>query len=280
MKRCQRCLMLLSLLMLLISPALAEGAAQLQLHQISNGCSDAYLILLDDIAIMIDGGNDTGRSPASLMNYLSEAGFQRLTAYIVTHYHDDHAGNLNRILEVFGDEDTIVYGPAPELPDKLLPLAAGQYAQMLDDDRFSIGDLDFHCLGPQELAQNGNSNYDSLNFLMTYGSRRFLFTGDYAHSYALLDQYADEVKDVDVLKFPHHGLEPFYITDRALRHTNPAIVITPGAYAKVSRHVRELGLSSLRYGNGDNFFIIYSDGESLDAVLDVQPGQYANAVIP
>ena len=279
----RRRLALLAVLLALLTlafPAFAEEAPQFQLHQISNGCADAYLILLDDIAIMIDGGNDTGRRPTELMNYLSEAGFERLTAYIVTHYHADHAGNLNRILELYGDEATVVYGPSETLAYEFQPLAAGYYEQMKDGDRFSIGPMDFLCLGPQKLTQDGNGNVDSLNFLITYGSRRFLFTGDYAHSAALLGTYADEVRDVDVLKFPHHGLDPFYITDKALLLVNPAIVITPGAYARVSRHVRDLGLSSLRYGNADGYFIIYSDGESLDVVIEVEPGQYAGQRIP
>ena len=236
---------------------------------------------------MIDGGNDTGHQPDQLMDYLRAAGFETLTAYIVTHYHADHDGNLLLIMNEFGSEDTVVYGPSETLPDKHLPLPCGSYAQMRDGDHFEIGPLSFQCVGPAKLsAENGANNQDSLNFIVTYGSRRYLFTGDYAHSYAFLDQYADDVRDIDVLKFPHHGLQyphdrhPFYITREALQLCNPAIVLIPGAYARVSVYLHELRIPSLRYGNGDGNFIVFSDGESLDVVAGVQPGQYAGRDVP
>ena len=280
----KRCLSLLTALLLLplfsVQPTAAEAAPQLQLHQVNIGCADAYLILLGDTAIMIDGGNDSGRSPAQLMEYLRAAGFERLTAYIVTHYHDDHAGNLLRIMGEFGSEDTVVYGPGESLPGSLQPLPCGQYRQMKEGDEFSIGPMSFLCIGPESLTMGGSANVDSLNFILTYGSRRYLFTGDYAHSGAFLTKYADLVRDIDVFKFPHHGLEPFYVTDEALLLLNPAIIMTPGPYARASKYIQSLGLPSIRVGNGDGNFIIYSDGESLDVVIEVQPGQYAGVDIP
>lgn len=278
----KRLLATLSALMtLFVSVAAAEEPLQFQLHQISIGCADAYLILIGDIAIMIDGGNDTNKTPDAMMAYLRAAGFERLTAYIVTHYHDDHAGNLNLIMEEFGDEHTILYGPSETLPDKYLPLPCGQYRQMKDNEKLTIGALDIHCLGPQKLTENGGTNVDSLNFLITYGSRKFLFTGDYAHSGAYLEQYADVVRNVDVLKFPHHGLEPMYIGERTLRMVNPSIVLVPGAAAKAIAFVRKNDLDRATvYGNNYNNFIIYSDGQSLDVVTDVAPGQYAHKNIP
>lgn len=285
----QRCLALLAALMLLPLPfahaSAEEEPLQFQLHQVNIGCADAYLLLIGDVAIMIDGGNDTGVRPDRLMTYLRAAGFDHLTAYIVTHYHDDHAGNLLLIMDEFGDENTVVYGPSESLPSRLQPLPTGTYAQMREGDQLTIGPLSILCIGPSVLTQEGGANVDSLNFIVTYGSRRYLFTGDFAHSAAYLEKYADAVRDVDVLKFPHHGLErkdkePFYISEQALRFVNPTIIVTPGAYAKVSMYVRKLALPSLCYGNGDGNFIIYSDGESLDVVTGVEPGQYAGVNIP
>lgn len=212
-----------------LDAASAEEQPVLQLHQIAIGCADAYLLKLDDIAIMIDGGNDTERSPEKLKTYLDEAGFDHLTAYFVTHYHDDHAGNLRLFMEAFGTEDTVVYGPTETLSDVYGPLPTGEYRQMKDNDVLNIGPLQFFCVGPQEIKYDGAANADSLNFIVTYGERRFLFTGDYAHSKAFLDQHADDVRDIDVLKFPHHGLEPFLIGERTLRLVNPSIILVPGS---------------------------------------------------
>lgn len=272
--------LLAALLMLLAPAALAEETAQFQLHQISIGCADAYLILNGDVAIMIDGGNDSGKGPDVMMNYLRAAGFDRLTAYIVTHYHADHAGNLELIMAEFGDENTIVYGPSETLPEELFTLPTGEYRQMRLDDQFSIGNLSIHCLGPENITKNGHTNVDSLNFLVTYGSRRFLFTGDFAQSGLYLERYAEVVADVDVLKFPHHGLEPFYIGERTLQLVNPSIVLVPGSAAMAAYFVRKNCPDAMVYGNDHRFFIIYSDGDSLDMISDVEPGQFAGTAIP
>ena len=292
----KRLLALLTALMLLMGlvPAMAEetgeegeNPAQLQLHQITIDCADAYLLTVGDIAIMIDGGNDTWHRPDKLMDYLRAAGFETLTAYIITHYHADHDGNFLLIMSEFGAEDTVVYGPSEALPEKFQPMPCGTYTPMRDGDRFTIGPLSFHCVGPSTLsAYNGAHNLDSLNFIVTYGARRFLFTGDYANSAAFLNQYADEVRDIDVLKFPHHGLEspenrnPFYIAKEALILCNPSMVLIPGAYAQVKKYLRSLRLSSVCFGNGDGNFIVFSDGTYLHAVANVQPGQYAGRDVP
>lgn len=285
-------LLIVLLLLAGLAPAAAEDVsetpAQFQLHQINIGCADAYLLMIGDTAIMIDGGNyDYYAKPDKLMNYLRAAGFETLTAYILTHYHSDHDGNFRLIMEEFGDENTVVYGPSETLPDKHLPMPCGVYAQMRDGDRFTVGPLSFQCIGPAKLSDdNGANNQDSLNFIVTYGARRYLFTGDYASSYNILDHYADDVRDIDVLKFPHHALEypedlhPFYITREALQLCNPAIILVPGAYAKINRYLRTLHLTGVCYGNHDGNFIVFSDGESLHVVTNVQPGQYAGREIP
>lgn len=64
------------------------------------------------------------------------------------------------------------------------PLANGAiYQQMKDGDELTIGGwLTVNCVGPETVKNNGNQNMDSLNFVLTYGQKRMLFTGDYAAS--------------------------------------------------------------------------------------------------
>lgn len=88
------------------------------------------------------------------------------------------------------------------------PLANGAiYQQMKDGDELSIGGwLTVNCVGPETVKNNGNQNMDSLNFVLIYGQKRMLFTGDYAASGNINRKYQDLVRNIDVLKFPHHGI--------------------------------------------------------------------------
>lgn len=279
MTRYTRCLaLIMALLMLLSLTASAEEIAPvLQIHQIEIGCADAYLFRLDDVTIMMDGGNDTGRTPDALMEYLRAADIGTLDAYIVTHYHDDHSGNLNLILGEFGDDDTIVYGPSQEVRKIYQPMAAGAYQPMLDGDEVTIGGIQIKCLGPKQVRQEGRINQDSLNVLITYGQRRYLFTGDHAHSDQFLGKYSELVKDVDVLKFPHHGMEPFAIGARTFQLVSPDVVLMPGGGSyKCRQFCKENGFTGEFYDNGSGHVVILSDGESMEIFTQVELGQFAD----
>lgn len=271
--------LLLTLLpvLLLALPAVAEEApVRFEVHQIEVGCADAYLFRLGDITIMMDGGNDTGRKPDKLMEYLRASGIDTLDAYIVTHYHDDHSGNLNLILSEFGDENTIVYGPSRELRSIYQPLAAGVYQQMTDGLEVTLGELHILCIAPRQVRNEGRTNQDSLNVLMTYGQHRYLFTGDHAQSDQFLGPYKDVVKDVDVLKFPHHGMQPFAIGERTFRLVSPDIVLMPGSNSAGCRtFCAQNGFKGDFYDNGAGNVVIFSDGETMEVVKNAAPGQFA-----
>lgn len=253
-----------------------EFPALLQVHQIAIGQADAYLIRCGDTAVMIDGGNAKNHTPDDLMDYLEQAGFDSLDACIVTHYHTDHAGNLNLLLSEFGREDTQVFGPTKALDKRYLPLAAGEYLPMRDGDKLIIGPLTFTCVGPATVDHKGSDNEDSLNILMTYGKRTFLFTGDAVRSQSVMRRHGALLKNIDVLKFPHHGIQPFAIDETALKELNPKVILVPG--------LSGWGVQDLAWKNGlraevcaanEGHVVILSDGNSLEVMTDVQPGQVA-----
>lgn len=276
-------LMALLLGLLLAVPALAEEETPiLQVHQMMIGCADGYLIRLGDIDIMIDGGNANPKLPTDdVVNYLRDAGVDTLDAYIITHWHLDHCMNLNKVLSAFGDEDTVVYSPSPKVHQDYDPLANGAYTQMKDGDVVTYGGMTFHCVGPEKLTQGGNGNPDSLNFVLQYGERKILFTGDFAASRNIAGKYADLCANVDVLKFPHHAIEPYEIGTMAMRVVRPTYVIVPGVAGKYKlwNFADNMGVKFPKENvltNADGHVVILTDGGEYFEVLTQQdPADYA-----
>ncbi len=252
-------------------PGYAEGPV-MEVHQLMLGCADGYLIRLgDDITIAIDCGKDTGSLSDRAIEALREAGCTKLTAYIATHYHDDHAGNMAEILEAFGTEDTLVYGPTEAWPEKYgTPPTTCQWQQMLAGDVLQFGTITIKCVGPEKVEGLGGINKDSLNFVLTYGERSFLFTGDYVRSHPVGDGYTDDIANVDVLKFPHHGLRPFCMDPWVLQLVNPKIILVPGAaIGQVQKLCQNYGVNAKVYSIGDGHIVITTDGTTLNVTTHV-----------
>lgn len=275
--RMMKKLLLLLLSLMLLCPALAEETRPvMQVHQMMIGFADGYLIRCGDVAVLIDGGNALPEQPTDdVLRYLRAAGVERLDAYIITHWHLDHCMNLNNVLAEFGDDDTVVYAPSQKVHADYDPLANGSYEQMVPGDVISFGDMNIHCVGPYELALEGNRNQDSLNFVLEYGTRRILFTGDFAASANINKAYKDICTNVDVLKFPHHGMEPYEIGPAACRTTSPDYVLVPGVANKfkIWNFFDNNGVDFPRenvFTNADGHVVILTDGDYLEFRTQVQ----------
>lgn len=272
---------LLSLLLALLclmpatqARAEADRPEELLVHQIMVGCADAYLLQYGDVSLVIDGGLNDETTPELVLTYLRAAGVEHLTAYFASHYHLDHVGNMNTILAAVGDGNTLVCGPSEAMTKSLLPLGAGRYRQLLDGDVLHYGALTVKCVGPERVEGEGRINKDSLNLLVTLGERSFLFTGDYVRSKAIIDHHREEVAQVDVFKFPHHGIKNFCVDGWALKIIAPRHILLPGAKTwEVRRFCRQNGLSPEIYDNGDGNVVVRTDGETLEFLTQVTPEQ-------
>lgn len=290
----KKLLALLFSLMLLPSAALGEESAKtplLEVHQMVLGYADGYFIRCGDIEIMIDGGKPVPFAKnEDVLNCLRELGADQLDLYIVTHWHLDHCENFNAVLAEFGTPETGVYSPAAELPQvihhkkgdlQIVPMVNGVYRQMKIGDVIPVGDLTITCIGPENGGRNGLSNPDSLNFVLQYGKRRMLFTGDYAHSGMINKRFNELCSHVDVLKFPHHGGEPFEIGNNALRTTAPTYVLMPSALNnyKVYTLLKNNGVDIQRenvLSQREGHVVILTDGgDYIEAKTQQNPADYA-----
>ena len=291
----KKLLSLLFVLMMLFPAVIAEeeSAPLLEVHQMVLGYADGYFIRVGDIEIMIDGGKPVPFARNDdVVNNLRALGATELDAYIVTHWHLDHCENVNVVLDEFGTESTVVYSPSEEVPEKvndgknkernlfIAPLVTGVYKQMKQGDVITVGPLTITCVGPGTVEQNGRINGDSLNFVLQYGERRFLFTGDYTHTQDIKD-YAEICGGVDVLKFPHHGGKPFEIKPAAVKIVAPAYVLMPSNLNnyQVYTYFNDNGVAIARenvLSQRDGHVVIVTDGgELLEARTQQNPEDYA-----
>ena len=282
----------LLLVLLMIPVAFAEETAPImEVHQFNLGYADGYFIRCGDTEIMIDGGNPNPKAPTDdVVNTLRALGLKELDVYIATHWHLDHCMNMNNILAEFGTDATVTYGASSEPVDvienegrkyELGPLAAGTYQQMKVDDVIQMGPLTFTCIGPDEMAQNGRCNSDSLNFVIQYGTRRMLFTGDYAQSGEINNRHPELCKDVDVLKFPHHGGKPYEIGNIACRNVSPEYVLVPSQLNnyQIYQFIRNNGVPVERdkvlTNRAGHVVLVTDGGEYLTAFTDQNPADWA-----
>ena len=282
----------LLLVLLMIPVAFAEEPAPImEVHQYNLGDADGYFIRCGVTEILIDGGNPNPKAPTDdVVNTLRALGLKELDVYIATHWHLDHCMNMNNILAEFGTDATVTYGASSEPVDvienegrkyDLGPLAAGTYQQMKVDDVIQMGPLTFTCIGPDEMAQNGRCNSDSLNFVIQYGTRRMLFTGDYAQSGEINKRHPELCKDVDVLKFPHHGGKPYEIGNIACRNVSPEYVLVPSQLNnyQIYQFIRNNGVPVERdkvlTNRAGHVVLVTDGGEYLTAFTDQNPADWA-----
>lgn len=239
-----------------------------RVHQINIGCGDAYLLTVGDLVIMVDCGTNTN-SPISqripnhfIFDYLAAVGIDHVDYCFVTHWHRDHCYNVDILMEYYGSEDSVVYGVSRNLFSELTPLCTGTYRQLKDGDRLTIGPLEILCVGPAlQEDLSGCVNIDSMNVIFTYGETRFFFSGDWVDS-SVLDRWGDEISGIDFLSFPHHGLEPIYITKKTYARMDPRIIVIPG---QERYKVRQFAASALGISTRDldAVFLSVSDGNIL-----------------
>jgi len=292
----KKLLSLLFVLMMMLPATFAEeeSAPLMEVHQMAVGYADAYYIRVGDIELVIDGGNPNPRWPKDdVVNYLRDVGATTLDACIMTHWHLDHCMNMNEVLEAFGDENTVTYGPSEQPVDTLTyedrfgkieieigPVVKGTYAQMKVNDVIQIGPLTITCVGPGTLKQDGRVNGDSLNFVLQYGERRILFTGDCTRTDDIL-AHEEICSQVDVLKFPHHGSEPYELKPNAMRVVAPTYVLIPSTFNnhKVFNYFKDHEVPVIRENvltQREGHIVIVTDGgDLLEARTQQNPADYA-----
>ena len=176
----------------------------------------------DSELIQLPGGEtiliDTGDRGAATIDLLKRYGVKEINLAIATHPHADHIGGMVDVMRAF---------KVRELWDPGLNTGKVTYRKMLEEvdrqgikfmtpkrgDTLKIGDAMLEVLNPGPDLDEKNPNNSSIVVRLTYGSKRFLFTGDAEidksdRTTSAWDEMLQKERGKlasDLLKAAHHG---------------------------------------------------------------------------
>lgn len=175
--------------------------SEAKIHFINTGNSDSILIIKDNKAALIDGGDNDDEK--LVVSYLKSQGIKELEYIFATHPHADHIGGLDAVIDNIkvknlyvsnGDANTKSYrdfilsatdkGLNPSVP--------------LLNSEFKLSDSTFKVLS---VANSEDPNNNSIVLLYTNGNDKVLLMGD---AEAEIEKSINP-GDVDLLKVGHHG---------------------------------------------------------------------------
>jgi len=234
--------------------AFAEDAKLLEVYFPPIFGCDAALIRCGEMSMLIDCAGNQWKSTKAMLDKL---GVTELTYALNTHPDADHIGGFNHVLK--------------EIPAGEFLMGFSEDHDSGDEVRFRVYE-DLHAQGiPMRRVGNGDTiefgdasitvyqrledhlprvNSKSLTLMIRYGERSIYFTGDVlAPGQELLAEHNGADLDADILKYPHHGLEP--MRDAFLSAVSPDLVIATSGKNDVNgvQDLKKRGISCLITAN-------------------------------
>ena len=187
----------------------------LTITNLQAGKADAAVICFKDVTSMVDTGLEEDYE--LIDEWLKSHDRTKIDFMILTHFDRDHIGSAVKILQNY--PVAAVYYPdyvstkeyyAPLMEELAVP-REGRKAVAVDEKMsFDIDEVKielFPADDPEEIFETGNKvdNNMSLMSMISFGSKKFLFTGDVEKE--RLSQLVESSDDhsADWMTFPHHG---------------------------------------------------------------------------
>lgn len=205
------------------------------------GC-DAALVRCGEMSMLIDCAGNQWKSTKAMLDKLN---ITELTYALNTHPDADHIGGFNHVLkEIPASEFLMGFAEDHDSGDAVrFKVYDALHAQGIPMRRVANGDTiefgDVSITVYQRLEEHlPRVNSKSLTLMIRYGERSIYFTGDVlAPGQELLAEHNGADIDADILKYPHHGLEP--MRESFLSAVSPDLVIATSG-SKDTNGVKDL----------------------------------------
>lgn len=243
-------------------------------EKIGDGC----LVAFPNGQLMLIDANQVDYTPQLIAN-LKALGVTHLDYVMISHPHDDHYSGLTEtkgLTANFTIGKVYCNGTTSSGTTKISKICTEKGIPMevlKEGDHLEIGGVSIDVINPTAAAaastvsKTEETNNSSICVFFTYGTKKFLFTGDMYKSGLsdLVARYGDDLK-ADFLKIPHHGHSETSIlalfaqavdADIALASSGVALNVTVyETYAKVGTKV--LG------DYMDGYIVVHTDGSKLE----------------
>ncbi len=247
----------------------------MSLHFLDVGQGDSiFIILPNGETMLIDGGNvENGKMIA---NYLRANSSGSVDYLIATHPHSDHIGGLPFVIKEIGakkyympyiSQNTRIFqNLITEINNRNAGITTAKAGvTVTESENFSV-----KFLAPKKDDYKSINDFSAV-VMITYGSRRFLLTGD-AETVSEKEMAGNRQLDIkaDVLKVGHHG-STTSTSPAFLAKVNPSVSVISVGENNAYNLPDNIILSRLKlYGSEiyrtdiSGTITVFSDGESLD----------------
>lgn len=179
-----------------------ENTGDLKIYVFNVGQADCIFVMNGNETMLIDAGNNSDGK--LIVEQLQEMNITKIDYLVGTHTHEDHIGGIDNVINNFEIEK--FYMPKKSTNTKTYEdvLNAVQNSN-LKITAPQIGDT-FYLGGAKCEVMNVDNEAEDLNetsivIELTYGDKKFLFTGDTETT----KEKERDWNDIDVLKVAHHG---------------------------------------------------------------------------
>ena len=166
------------------------------------GQADSIFVMSSGECMLIDAGNNADGK--LIVKQLENMNIDTIDYVVGTHPHEDHIGGLDDVINNFKIKNVLMSKKTTTTKTYEDVLKAIKNANLKIKtpkvgDIFYVGMAKCEVMGIENDAENLNEN--SIIIELTYGEKKFLFTGDAEVANEKLRSW----DDIDVLKVAHHG---------------------------------------------------------------------------